>query len=74
MSRVIEAVYENGVLKPMGKLDLREGEVVRVSIERGRGVLTKEDVEEIKRVLSRLPKGRFDLEAAEEAYLEEMLR
>ena len=30
----IEAVYENGVLKPLERLDLREGERVKVEIKR----------------------------------------
>ena len=32
--REIEAIYENGVLKPLERLDLREGERVRVEIKR----------------------------------------
>jgi len=31
--RVVEAVYENGVLRPLEKLDLREGVRVRIRIE-----------------------------------------
>ena len=34
MAREIEAVYENGVLKPLERLDLREGERVKVEIKR----------------------------------------
>lgn len=33
MARIGEAVYENGVLKPLQKLDLREGQRVRIRIE-----------------------------------------
>ncbi len=33
MDEVIEAVYENGVLKPLKKLDLKEGQKVRIIIE-----------------------------------------
>jgi predicted DNA-binding antitoxin AbrB/MazE fold protein len=33
MVKVIRARYEGGVLKPLGRLDLREGEEVIVSIE-----------------------------------------
>ncbi len=32
MSRVVEAVYENGVLRPLEKLGLREGQRVRIMI------------------------------------------
>ncbi len=34
MARVIRARYENGVLKPLEKLDLEEGEEVTVFIRR----------------------------------------
>uniref|UniRef100_A0A7C3R967 Antitoxin n=1 Tax=Archaeoglobus fulgidus TaxID=2234 RepID=A0A7C3R967_ARCFL len=33
MPRIIEAIYENGVFKPLEKVDLREGEKVRIIIE-----------------------------------------
>ncbi|AIG97958.1 MULTISPECIES: antitoxin family protein [Archaeoglobus] len=33
MPKIIEAVYENGVFKPLQKVDLREGERVRIKIE-----------------------------------------
>ena len=32
MARVIEAVYENGVLKPLEKLDLKDGQRVKIVI------------------------------------------
>ncbi len=32
MARVVRVRYENGVLKPLEKLDLREGEEVRVIV------------------------------------------
>lgn len=32
MPRIIEAVYENGVFKPLQKVDLKEGEKVRIKI------------------------------------------
>ena len=32
MAKVIEAVYENGVLKPLERLDLKEGQRVRIRI------------------------------------------
>jgi len=37
MPKIIEAVYENGVFKPLQKVDLKEGERVRIRIER-RGI------------------------------------
>ncbi|BEP17250.1 antitoxin family protein [Pyrofollis japonicus] len=32
MSRVIEAVYEKGVLKPLGKIELKDGERVKIIV------------------------------------------
>ncbi len=37
MGKVIEAIYEKGVFKPLEKVDLKEGERVRIRIER-RGI------------------------------------
>ena len=34
MEIVIEAIYEKGILKPLGKLNLKEGERVKIKIER----------------------------------------
>lgn len=34
MGKAIECVYENNVLKPVGKVPLREGERIRVTIEK----------------------------------------
>ena len=39
MSKVVEAVYEKGVLRPLEKLDLPEGTRVRLRIERIYGLL-----------------------------------
>ena len=39
MAHVVEAVYVKGVLKPLGKLDLREGQRVRVVVEPGESVV-----------------------------------
>jgi len=33
MVRIIEAIYENGVFRPLEKVDLREGERVRLKVE-----------------------------------------
>jgi predicted DNA-binding antitoxin AbrB/MazE fold protein len=33
MPKIIEAVYENGVFKPLQKVDLREGEKVKIIAE-----------------------------------------
>jgi len=34
MVRAIECIYEDNVLKPVGKIHLREGERIRVTIEK----------------------------------------
>lgn len=34
MPKIIEAVYENGVFKPLEKVDLKEGEKVRLRVEK----------------------------------------
>jgi len=36
MPKIIEAVYENGVFKPLGNIELKEGEKVRIRIESSR--------------------------------------
>jgi len=51
MAKEVEAVYENGVLKPLERLDLREGERVKLEIKR----------HERKRVLERYV-GRIKLD------------
>jgi len=59
MSKVVRARYENGVLKPLESLELEEGEVVRVRIERSLreelkdiiGVLGESGDEELGRYL-----------------------
>ncbi|MEM4616687.1 MAG: antitoxin family protein [Archaeoglobaceae archaeon] len=33
MPKIIEAVYENGVFKPLEKVEIREGEKVRLRVE-----------------------------------------
>ena len=33
MAKVIEVVYENGVFKPLGNVDLKEGERLKVEIK-----------------------------------------
>ncbi|ADM27624.1 Protein of unknown function DUF104 [Ignisphaera aggregans DSM 17230] len=59
MSKVVRAEYENGVLKPLDSLELDEGEIVRVRIERSLreklkdiiGILGRSDDEELERYL-----------------------
>jgi len=42
MGEVVEAIYENGVLKPLKKLNLKEGEKVKVEIKK-----TSKNIEKI---------------------------
>ncbi len=39
MPKVIEAIYENGVLKPLEEVELKDGERVRIRIESLESVL-----------------------------------
>jgi|Deesub1362A_J573_1020465.scaffolds.fasta_scaffold20202_3 predicted DNA-binding antitoxin AbrB/MazE fold protein len=34
MPKVIEVIYEDGVFKPLGKVDLKEGEKLKIEIKR----------------------------------------
>ena len=59
MTKVIEAVYEKGVFKPLEKVDLKEGERVKIKVERSlieiiksyqdKFKLKEEDIEEFLR-------------------------
>ena len=60
MSKVIRVRYEKGVLKPLEPVDLREGEEVRIKIERRVrerlkdliGILGESSQEELERYLA----------------------
>jgi predicted DNA-binding antitoxin AbrB/MazE fold protein len=41
MALTVEAVYENGVLKPAGPLPLKEHEKVRITVEQGDSPLVR---------------------------------
>ncbi len=45
MGKVIEAIYERGVLRPLERLDLPEGARVRVRIEGIYGLLKEWDID-----------------------------
>ena len=72
MTREIEAVYEKGVLKPLEQLNLREGERVKVVVKRERGVITSEDIQEIAKIVEKLPKVMEEGELDEIYYEEKM--
>ncbi|MEM3761219.1 MAG: antitoxin family protein [Archaeoglobaceae archaeon] len=53
MAKIIEAIYEDGVFKPLEKVDLKNGEKVRLKISKGvarkvAGILKATD-EEVKK-------------------------
>ena len=70
MAKEVDAVYEKGVLKPLERLDLKEGERVKVVVKRERGVITLEDIQEIARIVEKLPKVKVEEEKLDEIYYE----
>ena len=63
MARSIRAKYENGVLKPLEKLDLKEGEEVIVRVEKK---ITYSLTELIKELREETPKIDNPIEVLEE--------
>ncbi|RLI70964.1 antitoxin [Archaeoglobales archaeon] len=57
MPKVIEVIYENGVFKPLEKVDLKEGERLKIRIE---------DVDSIVNEAFGLLKGKDTLKALRE--------
>jgi predicted DNA-binding antitoxin AbrB/MazE fold protein len=51
MGKVIEAVYEKGVFKPLEKVNLKDGEKVKIRVsnvvKRTRGILDRNIIEEV---------------------------
>ena len=51
MAKIIEAIYENGVFNPLEKVDLREGERVRIiiggNVRKTMGIIPSDRIEEI---------------------------
>ena len=73
MAKEVDAVYEKGVLKPLERVDLREGERVKLIVKRERGVITSEDIQEIARIVEKLPKVKVEEEELDEIYYEEKM-
>lgn len=65
MSRVIKAKYENGVLKPLEPLDIKEGEEVQVILKTSKGSLTQRLYGIAKKRRPTLTRSKF-LEVIEE--------
>ena len=57
MAKIIEAIYENGVFKPLQKVDLKDGEVVRLRIE---SVKSKGLIEAIEKLLEKFKDVKED--------------
>ncbi len=64
----IRARYKDGVFKPEEKINLPENSVVLIKSLKVRGLLLKEDILEIKKVLETLPKSRIDFKKLNELY------
>ncbi len=67
MPKIIEAIYENGVFKPLEKVELKRGEKVKVFVEE-RGIITDLLIIELEKILKNLPKPKVSPEDLEEAY------
>jgi len=59
MSKVIEVIYENGVFKPLEKVDLKEGEKLKIVI--------KTDIRNLRGKYGRREKSKL-LELRDEIY------
>jgi len=49
MAQIIEAVYENGVIRPLEKIIGQEGAVLLIEIRKVKGIFTREEIESIKK-------------------------
>jgi len=68
MQKTIEVVYEKGVFKPLEKVDLGEGEEIRIEIKEK--IDKSEKAREILDKLKRFTSIRLKPEILEEIYLE----
>lgn len=70
MQKTIEVVYEDGVFKPQERVELKEGGKAKIIIEKEKGILTLEDIKEIKEAIKTLPKVRISPRKLDEMYYE----
>jgi len=70
MPKVIEVIYENGVFKPLEKVDLPQGIRVRIKIKEELGRITEEFIKELKKIVDTLPKVKVDFRKLDEIYYE----
>ncbi len=61
--KVVEAIYERGVLRLLDEIDLREGEKVKIEIK-------SRNLEELLKVLDELPERKINLRKLEGFYYE----
>jgi len=64
LARVIEAVYENGVLRPLEKLDLKDGQHVKIMI------IEKDFIQVAREIRMRLRKRLGDKDLVKELIYE----
>ena len=70
MSKVIECVYEDGVFKPLERVELPQGVRIKMRIEGEHGVLTEEFLDELRKKIEVLPKVKVDFKKLDEIYYE----
>jgi predicted DNA-binding antitoxin AbrB/MazE fold protein len=70
MPKVVEVIYENGVFKPLEKVDLPQGIKIKIEIKEELGRITEEYVKELERILDTLPKVKVDFKRLDEIYYE----
>ncbi len=56
MAQVIEAVYEDGVIKPLERFVTQEGVVLLLEIREIKGIFSPKEVEVLKRMLKKTKK------------------
>ena len=73
MPRVIEAVYENGVFKPLEKVKLREGERVRIEVRNMKIEKRREFLKNIKLIKTREKITKAEIERMRKEFYEDIL-
>jgi predicted DNA-binding antitoxin AbrB/MazE fold protein len=59
MQKTIEVIYEKGVFKPLEKVKLKEGRKAKVPIEKERGIISSEDINEITDTIKTLTRSKI---------------
>ena len=72
MQKTIEVVYESGIFRPLKKVDFKEGEKVKVIVEKRneKGIIQLEDIKEMEEAFKKLPKSKIRLKKLDEIYYE----